>query len=122
MIDQEYKVGQELWFASSKKYRSSCMVTIIAVGRKWLKLHNGLRADKVTFEVDGGQYLSPGKLYATKEEWDAKCERGKAWGELWQKITDMSVRRPPLFATAEAIRAADRLLFPEIEPNKEQEK
>jgi hypothetical protein len=117
MSEHEFKVGQQFWFASNKHYRESSVVTVLAVGRKWLMLDNGLRANKVTLEADGGEYSSPGRLVASKEEWDAKCEREKAWNNLWKKITDISARRPPHFATAEAIRAAERLLFPEDKPN-----
>jgi hypothetical protein len=65
-----YEVGQKLFV--SVRYREALYMTVTKVGRKWLELEGGVwRADRETLEIDGKGYTSPGRAYASREEFEA---------------------------------------------------
>jgi hypothetical protein len=73
-------VGQQLWFVPSQRRCGSAeYVTVEKIGRKWATISNGYRIDLETLTADGGQYMSPGACWTTKEEWEAATERHQAW-------------------------------------------
>jgi hypothetical protein len=82
-------------------------VKITKVGRSWLTLDNGQRAEIETLIVDGGHYFSSQKLYLDREQFDAEMALDQAWREL-RRAVDRHIRTPT--TNIEAIREAAALL------------
>lgn len=74
--------------------------TISKIGRKWITFTNGKRADKETLKVDGKGYSSPGSLWFSEEEFEAKKLRSR----LWRKLIRDLPWSPPGHMTEEKIR------------------
>ena len=88
--EKTYKVGQTLWFVPiNHRYRQPEEVSITKVGRKWLELSNGYRADIKTLIVDGGGYAPPANLYISQSAYEDKVARESAWNALRAKISNL---------------------------------
>ena len=74
--------GQMVWFQSERPYVSSEMVKVERVGRLWAYLSNGYRCNRYTGLGDGGDYLSPGTIHPSKEEFD----RVQALFNMWKRL------------------------------------
>ena len=76
------KVGDKFWFQPYERrcYISPQVATITGVGRKWLTLDigHGMRADKATLIVDGGNYSPPGRLWPSQADYEAESARKDA--------------------------------------------
>ena len=88
MGNREYKVGQVLFFASSHRRGMDDFLTVTKVGRKWVSLSYAA-GDKSVYKVaidstwvDGGAYISPGRLWESKEAYDAYVLVEKEWASL----------------------------------------
>ena len=104
-----YACGQKLYFEWSKyssKRNTGEMVTITKIGRRWLELSNGHRADAATLCADGGKYSAPGRCYLSREAREADRAREAAWTALSHKMQ----RRAPGKVSAEDIAHATLLL------------
>lgn len=111
------KEGQQLWFvgASLGNYRGcSGAVTVTKVGRKWAELSGqgdllGLRRSRLdvsTLLVDGQGYSSPGRCYASRQDW-LNIEGPKlAWAQLRQHLMNQT----PEELSFEAVQHAAALL------------
>jgi hypothetical protein len=116
MKDEKFTVGQKLWFVpSDTRWNKAYEVEIKTIGRKWLTLKNDRRVDKETLRVDGGNYSSLGRCYLSQEEYEKETALIDAWRELEKRISKQywtpSPKSPKL--TIEALRQAEKLLFPE---------
>lgn len=81
------QVGQKLWWVPSVYEGKEREVTIISVGRKWVKLENNRnRIDKNTLHADGGRYMSPGQCYLSKEHYNDIMRTQQAWRDLRGKM------------------------------------
>lgn len=100
-------VGQKLVFVPARKGAKPFEVTVEAVGRRWAYLDRHGRVDVETFEVDGGQYSSPGQCYGTWEEYEVTTERSRVW-TAFQRGMPFGRLAPEV--TTEEIRAAAKLL------------
>lgn len=97
-----YTKEQKLWMVPNVRYIGEpCEVTIVKVGRKWLTLDNGYRAAIDTLVLDGGQFISPGRCYLTRKEWEETTALKDAWVKLRTDID--SNRQPPDGLTIAAI-------------------
>ena len=69
-----FKVGQEVFIAfyDSREKRNNAIVTIVAIGNKWITISDNYRFDYKTMQVDGGQYSAPAEIYMSKEMYDDK--------------------------------------------------
>lgn len=105
-MKQKIKVGDQLWYATTARYERSQLVTVKKVGRKWLTLSNGRRADKGTLEVDG--YPSGASLHESEEAWKANVALGVAWGHIRSKI-GRTYRVPQGVSAADIAQAMDLL-------------
>lgn len=76
-----YTEGQKLWMVPRHRYMGEPReVTITKVGRKWLTLDNRHRAAVDGLTLDGGEYMSPGVCYLTRQEWEIeKTLLGNRW-------------------------------------------
>lgn len=104
-----YACGQELYFEWSdygQKKNTGEMVTITKIGRRWLTLSNGHRADATTLYADGGQYSAPGRCFISRESREIERARDSAWTALRNNMQ----RRAPDKVSAEDIAHATRLL------------
>jgi hypothetical protein len=104
-----YTVGQKLWLVPSQRYLGEPReIAITKVGRKWLTLDGGARADVDGLVLDGGQYSPPGYCYATRDEWEAEKALNDEWSKLRRDI-DCS-RRVPVGTSVKAIHDARAIL------------
>jgi len=78
------------------------------MGRKWLYLHNHLRADSETLVVDGGEYSSPGKCYVSKEAREAELALLLAWDAFQVNVRNSYAA--PRGISLEAIAKASEIL------------
>jgi hypothetical protein len=87
----EYKVGQKLWFERTLNAKPGTGEDVIVtkVGRKWVDLakasyptHKGYRVAVDSVNVDGGNYSSPGRVWASEEEAQDNLERVAEWNRL----------------------------------------
>jgi hypothetical protein len=104
--------GQTLWFVPVAKHDGAPhYVAIERVGRKWLTLMNGYRADITTLAVEGNGagHLHPAQCYLTKKAHDDVQELRSAWQRLryWVEAKGSSV---PDGVTLESIRCARQAL------------
>jgi hypothetical protein len=103
------EVGMEVFYVPSSHRRGNpYSVTIAKVGKKWVTLagHFG-RFDIATWELDGGNYSSPGTCYPSEEEYNAQQLLSTTWREFKEKV---KYRHVPDSVTVEKIwQAADIL-------------
>lgn len=105
------EVGQKLWLVLSRNSSHQQEVTVTKVGRKWATLDHGYRPyriDKESMEVDGGQYMSPGRCHLSRDEYERAKKRGDDWSSLLSAIRNRW--SPPPRATSESIAEARKLL------------
>jgi hypothetical protein len=101
----DLKVGDKVYFVHSDKRRGPHQwLTVQGIGRKWVQLDGRYRMDKKSWWVDGGQYVSPGRCYPTKEEYDAEAARQAAWRRFWCSLEHRYTA--PDGVTVEQIEAA----------------
>lgn len=103
------KVGDKLWRVLSGG-RGSYETTVTKVGSKWIYFREGRGRCDFDGNIDGGNYLSPGTCYPTKEVYEAELALRDAWCEFTTKVSD---RRMPKGMTVEKIQQAKDLLFRE---------
>lgn len=105
----EYKVGQTLWYYPSHyaNSRKGFEVTVESVGRKWVRLSSGMRVEKSSRVVDGGEYSSPGELWLDEEEHQKHQELSSTWRAF---LAGMSWHQLPKGLTLEKIEAMKKLL------------
>lgn len=107
----KYEVGQKLWYVPSRvsAHLQPREVTVESISRKWVTCGR-MRFDKETGIVDGGFYSSPGRMYASREEYERIVIVKAAWAAF---VNLLSVWRVPPGVTVEKIEAAKALLFGE---------
>lgn len=99
---RKFTVGQTLFFVGAHRYNSGVTkATIEKIGRKWLTMSNGHRADVETLAADGGNYVSPGQFWPSMKEYEAADRRAASWNELYRLVS--STYHAPKHLTAEAI-------------------
>lgn len=114
---EAFTVGQVLYFrgndssarwgADRKRHRVMQEMTITAVGRKWLTVKRGVpgpegRVDKVTLDVDGGDFSSPGRCYRTERGRDEADEVERLWDHI--KASLPHIYWPPPQVDSHAIK------------------
>lgn|SRR5262245_22715503 len=105
------QVGQRLWYVSrDSRYSTNREVEVTRLGRKWAYLDGNerCRIDIETLTVDGGEYISPGRCYLSREEYEAERVLYSAWGRLQRDLRDHD--RSPEGVTLEDIKQARALL------------
>lgn len=107
------KPGDKLWLVYNERYSTPDKgreVTVATVGRKWASLSDSwpTRINIQTMEVDGGNYSSTGKCYASEEAYKTHLNDVAAWKDFWQKVRSHSAL--PEGVTAEMIQAARKVL------------
>lgn len=107
-MDKKLQEGQKLWWVYSSNRRGQPReVTVTKVGRKWAQLDNNCRIDIETLLADGGDYMSPGCCYLSKDIYDSGVALQKAWSEMKRDIQYAST---PEGVTVVDIQAARTLL------------
>lgn len=82
--------GQIVWFESGRPYISSEEVKVERVGRLWAYLSNGYRCNRYTGVGDGGDFLSPGTVHESREDF----ERMQALFNMWRRLQrDIAAKR-----------------------------
>lgn len=105
----EFKVGQEVFVVwNNMRHSHQSIETIEKVGRKWISIGGRYRFDPETMNIDGGDYMSPGSVYLSKEEWQREQEISSAWKDFRMKVYDQ--RSIPADLTVEKINQAIELL------------
>lgn len=95
-----FEVGQKLWFVRSEKRTGPPReVTVEKVGRVWTTLNNHMRCD-ASGRVDGGEYASPGRCYASREVYELEQARLEAW---WKFKRALERKQMPESLTMEAL-------------------
>ena len=104
-----YTEGQMLWMVpTGNRYLKPGFVKIVRVGRVWLTLDNGCRANIDGLMLDGGDYMSPGACYLTKEEWETEKALSAAWNSFRSDVD--RERRIPAGITVQSIIDARKIL------------
>ena len=83
-----WEVGMTV-FVAYRDYRSGTNYNakITNVGRKWITLDGGFRRfDAETMQLDGGKYMSPGKVYVSEDEYLQQTAVAKAWSNFKLKL------------------------------------
>ena len=118
MTHPPLKAGDVLWFvADSHRHGERTVgyaVTVAKIGKRWATLdkpmHRPERIDMETWEMDGGQYTSPGRCYASREAYEAHMALKAAWENFAKRL---SAWNPPDGVDLEWIEAAhERLGIP----------
>lgn len=113
----EYKVGQTLWFERTLNAAPGTGhdVIVTKVARKWVSLarpnfphHTVYRVPVDCTYADGGEYSSPGRVWATKEEALAHQELRTEWANLRRDLDRYA--HPPKGITKEEIARLRALL------------
>jgi hypothetical protein len=112
MMNEEYKVGDKLWWISSDNNRTQREVTVEKVGRVWLTLSNRHRVDKTTLVADAGAWVSPGTCWLSKEAYEHCARLRRAWTVLRCEVSNRG--NIPNDVTLEDIKAAAMYLKLEI--------
>jgi hypothetical protein len=84
---------------------------ITKIGRKWITIGEGYkpyRFDAETLFLDGGDYSSPGRVYASERDYLESTERQKAWGEFYRRLS----YECPEHLTLDDIQAIAANVFP----------
>jgi hypothetical protein len=113
-------VGQKLWLVPSQQgYRQPREATVTSVGRKWATLDTSQYGrDRISLEtlaVDGGDYVSPGQCWLSREDWVVATLADTLWQQFRKSI---EYGRRPNGITAEAIQQAAELLGVKLEVGK----
>ena len=109
-------VGDKLWFVPGQRRGEAREVTVLKVGRVWAYLSDmtvsDVRMDIHSFEMDGHGYSSPGKCYASRDEYKRIIGVSTLWNAFIRRV-----QRPgrPEDITEADIRAAAAILHIEIE-------
>ena len=106
------KVGQKLWFVSAYGYGIAREVEVLKVGRKYITFKYCGYAQSSTFPDEDGYIHSRlrdclGRIYQSKEAYDAEMARQNAWRDLRQRTAG---GYPPPNVSMENIMAAMELL------------
>lgn len=107
----KYLPGQTLWYVPNwiSAYNQPREVTVDAVGSKWVKCGT-FRFDRESGSVDGGRDSSPGRVYASREEYERIVSVQAAWSDFVKSLSAWFV---PSGMTIEKIETAKVLLFSE---------
>ena len=92
--NETYEVGQTLFFRGRHAHKRSEPVTITKVGRAWLTLSNGHRANITDLSVDGGCYSSPAQCYLSEKEFNDEVMLAASWQKFKDDIKYMKVTEP----------------------------
>lgn len=82
------KVGQQLWFVSSLRGGLAHYVTVKKIGRKWADIGQRDRISLETLVADGGNFMSPGSCYLSKEEHEQMIARSVRWARIQRFARD----------------------------------
>jgi hypothetical protein len=114
----EYKVGAQVWFVP--RYGGPGQeLTVTKVARKWVTLGNGRHIDRYRVElgsdqVDGGEFSSPGKVWESREVWDAHNKLEQVWDATMEELRKRYYRLPE-GVSVEHIQQIRRILgYPEL--------
>lgn len=112
----DIKVGQKLFFVLNRNKAVQGEVTVLAVGRKWLKVDGIFRGNlylqSLVAESFNG-HASPGRAYLTRNDWLNVEAPRKAYGEL-RALMPLTC---PVGLSIDAISQAARLLGIELPEN-----
>jgi hypothetical protein len=85
---------------------------ITKVGRKWITttcIHGfTTRFDADTMRIDGGQYSSPGMVYADEEDYRRTTLKEELWKDLYIRLTSQA----PDHFTVDDVKSIRSLVFP----------
>ena len=112
----QYEVGQKVWFVPhDSRTGTGRGLVVTSVGRKWVQL--GLaespqsaltyRVERGRRDVDGGQYSSPGNVYASEQAYNDHIALTVAWVKLGRAFV---AREAPPGVVMDDILAAAKLL------------
>lgn len=109
----ELTVGQELWYVpTDKRWGKPHYVKVEKIGRKWATLEgNQGRIDVNTLFKDGAGYLSAGRCYASKEDYEIEHAADVLWSRFRDRLSRM-YNRPYGIRSEEIERVASVLRVP----------
>tara|TARA_R110000868_G_scaffold236522_2_gene490554 strand:- start:679 stop:1029 length:351 start_codon:yes stop_codon:yes gene_type:complete len=92
MTREPLKVGDMLWMVESRRggLNGGRTVTVTKIGRKWATLDfpswRPYRIDMETWRVDGGEYSSPARCYASEEVFQQTVRLDASWRRLVERL------------------------------------
>ena len=109
-MDKKLQEGQKLWWVYSSSRRGQPReVTVTKVGRKWAQIDNNCRIDIETLLADGGDHMSPGGCYLSKDIYDAEVALQKAWSGMKRDIQYAPIQDGVTVVDIEAARTLLRM-------------
>jgi len=78
----KYEVGQKVFVVPSKRIGKPEYEEITKVGRKWVHLKYDRRFEIGSDRLDGGEYSSPGSVYASEKEYLEQKFKQESWEKL----------------------------------------
>jgi len=109
---KKLEANQTLYFVGTGNYHNrQGDVTVLKVGRKWADITGAYkgRIDVVTLQADAAGYSSPGRCYASRQEWLDQEGPRRAWQQL---RSSMPMACPAGLALADIQQAAKLLGVP----------
>lgn len=82
--------GAVYYVPTGRRGAGACDIIVEKVGRKWAYLSNGRRVEIGQTAVDGGQYSSPGRIYASKDVYEYTMKVRDLHMQLYRKMTSSS--------------------------------
>lgn len=105
-----WKVGQQVFVVYNGNYLSQKprWETIEKIGRKWATISSGNRFDIKSGSLDGGNFVSPGRVWTTEMAWLENKELDADWRKLREKLS-RAYTLPPHITRADIARIMDIL-------------
>jgi hypothetical protein len=91
MVMRQLKVGDKLWFVSSRRNGLDREVVVMKVGRKWAYLSGRDRIDLESWGMDGGEYISPGRCYESKDAYESSKALWEEWSLFKRKVAKIEI-------------------------------
>mgnify|MGYP001796638063 FL=1 len=105
--------GQKVYLVYKDNRRDPMWVEVTKVGRKWAYFPYNRRFDKNTLFVDGGDFLSPGRVYLEEQDYLDKIRRSVLFGKIQNVFKWDGAGRNLDLGTLEKIAALLNLEEPE---------
>lgn len=107
-----WRLGAQVYAVFDRGIAKPRYMSITKIGRRWITIKDGghtERFDAETMHIDGGQYISPGRVYLHEDDYRNTLEINKAWADFARRLS----HTPPDHITMTDISTMKTMLWPE---------